>query len=46
MTQREKETIQEVVNYFDYHNKNLTKSQDWQIYKLQQLLKGIIIKGE
>lgn len=43
---RERAVIEEVVNYFDYHNKNMNKSQDWQIYRLKQLLKGNIIKGE
>lgn len=46
MTQKEREVITEVVDYFDYHNKNMTKAQDWQIYKLKQLLKGNIIKGK
>ena len=43
---RERAVIEEVVSYFDYHNKNMNKSQDWQIYRLKQLLKGNIIKGE
>lgn len=44
MTKKEREVITEVVNYFDFHNKNMNKTQDWQIYKLKQLLKGIIIE--
>ena len=44
MTKKEREIITEVVNYFDYHNKNMNKSQDWQIYRLKQLLKGIVIE--
>jgi hypothetical protein len=46
MTRKEREVITEVVNYFDYHNKNMNKTQDWQIYKLKQLLKGIIVTGD
>lgn len=40
MTQKEREYIIRIVNYFDYHNKNLTKTQDWQIYKLKELVNG------
>ncbi len=39
MTQKERATIKDIVNYFDYHNKNMTKEQDWQIYRLKLLLK-------
>lgn len=39
MTQKEHEIIAGVVSFFDYHNKNMTKEQDWQIYKLKQMLK-------
>lgn len=39
MTQKEREIIQSVCDYFDYHNKNLNKEQDWKIYELKQLLK-------
>lgn len=46
MTKKEREVITEVVNYFDFHNKNMNKTQDWQIYKLKQLLKGIIVEGD
>ena len=38
MTRKERAIITQVVNYFDYHNKNMTKEQDWQIYKLKELL--------
>lgn len=38
MTQKERAIIQQVVNYFDYHNKNMTKEQYWQIYRLKELL--------
>ena len=44
MTKKEREVITEVVNYFDFHNKNMNKTQDWQVYRLKQLLKGIIIE--
>lgn len=43
MTQKERVVIQQIVNHFDYHNKNLTKAQDWQIYRLKKLLNGNII---
>lgn len=44
MTQKERAIIQQIVNHFDYHNKNLTKEQDWQIYRLKELLSGHIIE--
>lgn len=44
MTQKERYIIQQIVNHFDYHNKNLTKAQDWEIYKLKELLNGRIIE--
>ena len=46
MTKKEREVITEVVNYFDFHNKNMNKMQDWQVYRLKQLLKGIIVTGD
>lgn len=39
MTKKEREILKKVVGFFEYHNKNLTKEQDWQIYQLQELLK-------
>lgn len=39
MTRKERQKIQEIVNYFDYHNKNLNKEQDWKIYELKCLLR-------
>lgn len=44
MTQKERAIIQQIVNHFDYHNKNLTKAQDWQMYRLKELLGGHIIE--
>ena len=45
MTQKEQAIIQQIVNHFAYFNKNLTKAQDWQIYRLKELLDGHIIEG-
>ncbi len=39
MTRKEKEIIQSICDYFDYHNKNLTKEQDFKIDELKELLK-------
>lgn len=43
MTQKERAIIQQIVNHFDYAN-NLTKAQEWQIYRLKQLLECVFIK--
>lgn len=39
MTKTERETIQKVCDYFDYHNKNLTKIQEAMIDDLKDLIK-------
>lgn len=39
MTKSERETIQKVCDYFDYHNKNLTKVQEALIDDLKDLVK-------
>lgn len=38
MTKNERQVIQEVCDYFEYHNKNTTRAQDNQIDKLRELL--------
>lgn len=38
MTKNERQVIQEVCDYFEYHNKNTTREQDCQIDKLRELL--------
>lgn len=43
MTQKERAIIQQIVNHFKYSN-NLTKAQDWQMYRLKELLNGNIIE--
>lgn len=43
MTQKERAIIQQIVNNFDYSN-NLTKAQEWQIYRLKELLNGNLIE--
>lgn len=43
MTLKERAVIQQIVNHFDYNNKNLTRAQYWQIYRLKELLTGNII---
>lgn len=43
MTQKERAIIQQIVNQFDYSN-NLTMAQDWQMYRLKELLSGHIIE--
>lgn len=40
MTKNERETIQKVCDYFDYHNKNLTKVQEAMIEDLKDLVKS------
>lgn len=39
MTRKEREIITKICDYFDYHNKNMNKEQDYKIYELKQLLK-------
>ena len=43
MTQKERAVIQQIVNQFNYSN-NLTKAQEWQMYRLKELLNGNIIE--
>lgn len=38
MTKNERQVIQEVCDYFEYHNKNCTLEQDFQIDRLRGLL--------
>lgn len=38
MTRNERQVIQEVCDYFEYHNKNCTLEQDFQIDRLRGLL--------
>lgn len=38
MTKNERQVIQEVCDYFEYHNKNCTREQDYQIDRLRELL--------
>lgn len=38
MTKNERQVIQEVCDYFEYHNKNCTREQDRQIDRLRELL--------
>lgn len=43
MTQKERAIIKSIVNHFDCSN-NLTRAQDWQIFRLKELLDGKIIE--
>ena len=43
MTQKERAVIQQIVNQFNYSS-NLTKAQEWQMYRLKELLNGNIIE--
>lgn len=38
MSKNERVVIQEVCDYFEYHNKNCTREQDYQIDRLRELL--------
>ena len=44
MTKSERETIQKVYDYFDYHNKNLTKVQEALIDDLKDLVKSWVAR--
>jgi hypothetical protein len=33
--------IDDVIGYFDYHNKNLTKAQDWKLDELREIYRKI-----
>lgn len=44
MTKKERETIQKVCDYFDYHNKNLTKVQEALIDDLKDLIKSWVAR--
>lgn len=40
MMKHERQVIQEVCDYFEYHNKNTTREQDYQIDRLRELLQA------
>lgn len=44
MTQKERAVIQQIVNQFDCSH-NLTRAQEWQMYRLKELLNGNIIES-
>lgn len=49
MTEEVREKIRKVVDYFRYHNKNLTGTQDLMLYELEDALEkaeGEWIEGE
>jgi len=40
------EKIKEVCTYFEYHNKNLTKKQEYLIIELEEIFKEVKNNGE
>lgn len=32
--------IKDILDWFKYHNKNLTKAQEYKLYKIEQIIKN------
>lgn len=46
ITDTQMEILEDIKDYFKYHNKNLTKAQDYKIYDLEDLIEALKAEEE